>query len=84
VTDWEESLKNHFASSGLETPTMSLSNTTHLVQKLSFHSSYETGARFTKYLTIILRLAYDNAKVTIDLRRTSSLQNILLRTQDFT
>ena len=32
------------------------------------------------YLTII---SYDNAKVTIDSRRTSSLQNILLRTQGF-
>ena len=29
---------------------------------------YSTGARFTKYLTTILRLSYDNAKVTIDLR----------------
>ena len=38
---------------------------------------YETGARFTKYLTTILRLSYDNAKVTIDLRRTSNLQNML-------
>jgi len=28
------------------------------------------GARFTKYLMTILRLSYDNAKVTIDLRRT--------------
>jgi len=37
----------------------------------------ESGARFTKYLTTILRLSYDNAKVTIDLRRTSNLQNIL-------
>jgi len=33
-----------------------------------------TGARFTKYLTTILRLSYDNTKVTIDLRRTSNLQ----------
>ena len=41
----------------------------------------ESGARFTKYLTIILRLSYDNAKVTIDLRRSSGLQNILRRTQ---
>ena len=32
-----------------------------------------TGARFTKYLTTILRLSYDNAKVTIDLRRTYDL-----------
>jgi len=39
------------------------------------------GARFTKYLTTILRLSYDNAEVTIDLRRTSNLQNILRRTQ---
>jgi len=38
-------------------------------------------ARFTKYLTRILRLSYDNAKVTIDLRRTSNLQNILRRPQ---
>ena len=46
--------------------------------------SFETensGARFTKYLTTILRLSYDNAKVTIDLRRASNLQNILRRTQ---
>ena len=27
-----------------------------------------SGARFTKYLMTILRLSYDNAKVTIDLR----------------
>jgi len=32
------------------------------------------GARFTKYLTTILRLSYDNVKVTIDLRRMSNLQ----------
>ena len=38
-------------------------------------------ARFTKYLTTILRLSYDNAEVTIDLRRTSNLSNILRRTQ---
>jgi len=31
----------------------------------------------------ILRLSYDNAKVTIDLRRTSNLQNILRRAQGF-
>jgi len=35
-----------------------------------------------KYRTIILRLSYDNAEVTIDLRRTSILSNIL-RTQGF-
>ena len=29
----------------------------------------------------VLRQSYDNAKVTIDLRRTSGLQNILQRTQ---
>ena len=37
----------------------------------------KAGTRFTKYLTTILRLSYDNAKVTIDLRRTSNLQNVL-------
>ena len=37
------------------------------------------GARFTKYLTIILQLSYDNAEVTIDLRRTSNLQDISRR-----
>ena len=41
------------------------------------------GARFTKYLAAILRLSYDNAKVTINLRQTSNLQNILRRTQGF-
>ena len=42
-----------------------------------------SGARLTKYLTTILRLSYDNANVTIDLRRTSNLQNILQRAQGF-
>ena len=37
----------------------------------------KNGARFTKYLTTILRLSYDNVKVTINLRRTSNLQNSL-------
>ena len=31
----------------------------------------------------ILRQSYDNAKVTIDLQRTSNLQNILRRPQGF-
>ena len=35
----------------------------------------DPGVRFTKYVTTILRLSYDNAKVTIDLRRTSNLQH---------
>ena len=43
----------------------------------------KSGARFTKYLTTTLRLSYDNAKVTIDLPRTSNLQNILRRMQGF-
>jgi len=37
----------------------------------------------TKYFTTILRLSYDNAIVTIDLRRMSNLLNILQRTQGF-
>ena len=41
------------------------------------------GAQFTKYLTTILRLSYDNAKVTIDLRQTSNVRNILRRAQGF-
>ena len=40
-------------------------------------------ARLTEYLTTVLRLSYDNAKVTIDLRRTSNLQNVLRRTRGF-
>jgi len=36
-----------------------------------------TGPDFTKYLTATLRLAYDNVKVTIDLRWTSNLPNII-------
>jgi len=31
----------------------------------------------------LLRLSYDNAEVTVDLRRTSNLQNILRRTRGF-
>ena len=43
----------------------------------------KTGAWFTKYLMTVLRLSYDNAKVTVDLRRMSNLQNILQRMEDF-
>jgi len=32
---------------------------------------------------LIYKISYDNVKVTIDLRRTSNLQNILQRAQDF-
>jgi len=38
-----------------------------------------SGAWFTKYLMTILRLSYDNVKVTIDLRRTSNRQKIFRR-----
>jgi len=41
---------------------------------LPLNLARKSGARFTKYLTTILRLSYDNAKVTIDLRRSSNLQ----------
>jgi len=37
------------------------------------------GTPFTKYLTTILRLSYDNAKVMIDLRRTSNLPKHLTK-----
>jgi len=40
-----------------------------LLRRTSFEELRQL-ARFTKYLTAILRLSYDNAKVTIDLRRT--------------
>ena len=43
-------------------------------RELECSISKHPGARFTKYLTTIIRLSYDNAKVTIDLRRTSNLQ----------
>ena len=39
------------------------------------------GVQSTKYLTTILWLSYDNARVTIDMRRSSNLQNIPRRTQ---
>jgi len=41
----------------------------------------DPGARCTKYLTTVLQLSYNNAKVTIDLWRTSHLPDILRRTQ---
>jgi len=41
------------------------------------------AAQLTKYPTTHLRLSYDNAKVTIDLRLTANLQNILRREQGF-
>jgi len=49
----------------------------------SYGFGFSPGARFTKYLTTILRLSYDNAEVTIDLRRTSNLRNILRMAQGF-
>jgi len=39
------------------------------------------AARFTKYLTTVLRLSHDNAEVTIDLRRSSKVRNILRSAQ---
>ena len=52
------------------------------VEKADKGKVYHTPrARFTKCLTAILRLSYDNAEVTIDLRRTYNLSNILRRTQ---
>ena len=40
--------------------------------------AYAPGAWFIKYLMTILRLSYDNAKVTIDLRRTSLIDKTFL------
>ena len=50
---------------------------------LSFYCSMKPEAQFAKYLTTILRLSYDSAKVTINLRWTSNLRNILQRAQGF-
>jgi len=38
-----------------------------------YYPSDSPGARFAKYLTTALRLSYDNAKVTIDLRQMTNL-----------
>jgi len=46
-------------------------------------SSCTSPARSTQYLTTIVRLSYDNAKVTMDVRQTSSFHNILQQTQGF-
>jgi len=35
-------------------------------RQITTPAPHHSGARFTKYLTTILRLSYDNAKVTID------------------
>jgi len=53
------------------------------VDSVGPNDCYCSGARFTKYFRTILRLFYDNAKVTVDLRRTSKLPNILQRMQGF-
>jgi len=49
------------------------------VSRPGFWPRLRYAARFTKYLTAILRLSYDNAKVTIDLRRMSNLHIIRAR-----
>ena len=41
------------------------------------------GPIYKMYVTTILRLSYNNAEVTIDLRRSSNLQTILRRTKGF-
>ena len=48
-----------------------------------FGSVSRPGTRFTKYLTIILWLFYDNSKATIDSPWTSNWRNISRRTQGF-
>jgi len=45
-------------------------NTTVCTSRPTSIQFRRAGARFTKYLTIIFQLSYDNAKVTIYLRRT--------------
>jgi len=51
------------------------------VEKFVSCLSYRTAARFTKYLTTILRLSYNNAKsyyqFNLHIRRTSNLRNSL-------
>ena len=42
-----------------------------------------TWGTMYKIPSTVLRLSYDNAKVAIDLRRTSNLLNILRRMQGF-
>jgi len=42
-----------------------------------WNGDHYSRARFTKYLTTILWLPYDNAKITIDLRRASNSQGFL-------
>ena len=61
------------------------SHTAAALQSVStkWHVRREPGARFTEYLTTILRLSYDNAEVTIDLRRTTNLLKIFQRTQGY-
>ena len=48
--------------------------TCHLINKAVSQLCIDQGPDLPKYLTAILRLSYDNAKVTIDLQRTSNLQ----------
>ena len=72
---------------GLETGLVSLMTLTSLNDLQDYFASCEiilnAGARFTKYLTTILRSSHDNAKLTIDLQWTSILLNILEITQAF-
>jgi len=49
------------------------------VQKWRAKVLKESGAQITKYLMTILRLSYGDAKVMIDLRWASNLQNISCR-----
>jgi len=54
-----------------------------IIVKLLLCVLYKLGARFTKYLTIILRLSYDNAKVTIDLRGRRVYNTSIEERRDF-
>ena len=53
------------------------------VQCVSFLVRFLVISDLGPELENILRQSYDNAKVTIDLRRTSILKSILRRTQRF-
>jgi len=54
-----------------------------LMSCFSTHGVEQGSDLLTIFAHNILRQSYDNAKVTIDLRRTSNLQNILRRAQGF-
>ena len=81
---WLPEQKNILSASGKLTANLPWSHQLAVYsERYLFIPVWRAGAPFTKYLTTVLQLSYDNVKVTTNLRRTSNLQNVLQWMENF-